>query len=64
MNAKKIGDIKNLGSSIREKIDRRALRWLFDDSITHASLTDGMERIESEILVPMERFIRLVREYK
>ena len=59
-----IGDIADLGDRIRRKIDRRALRDIFDEEITRASLEHGMERIEEEVLRPMERFIQMVRGYR
>lgn len=59
----KVSDIADLGDRIRRKIDRRALRDIFDEEITRASLEHGMNRIEDEVLLPMERFIRMVRDY-
>lgn len=59
-----VATIAELGDYIWEKIDKRALRDIFDPEITKASLEHGMNRIEDEVLKPMEKFILLVRSYK
>lgn len=53
----RIDELRDLGEYIREKLDRRGLRTIWDRPLTEACVRDDGARIQTEVIEPMERFV-------